>query len=335
MQHIYSQAIIDFVIKARGFAKQILQFEMLLPVFKSRFAVGEYRYPLHIVVFEGADMLGYFNAELFEIGLNKHFICHGEHLMNTLRHELAHYLCWIKYGDLHHSPQFRELCKSFGWGEAVYGAKTFVDKPTSSKMESKIKKLLALSGSTNPHEAQSALVKANQYLLTHQSIPADLAVRRVLSGKKSSPKWHAIADILRTFGVRPVFNRGQGRSYLEVFGPPSNIATAEYIAIFLDREFENLWKAHGTGLRSAFFEGIAKGYLKKIKPVQKPFKPGLIALENALEDNLWMPYPHLQQTTRSRKTCANSLKAGMKAGQKLTIRSPVESERRRLYLENN
>lgn len=281
-------------------------------------------------------MLGYFNAELFEIGLNKHFIIDDTDLLDTLRHELAHYYCWITKNDLTHSTQFRSICKNFGWTKSVFESCKTIDAPTNSKISSKIQKLLALSNSTNPHEAQSALIKANQLLLTHQEISADLAVRRVLSGKRSNPKWQAISEILRTFGVHPVFNRGQGISYLEVFGPTHNVMTAEYIACFLNRELEHLWKGYGKGLKSAFFDGIAKGYLKKIKPVQKPFKKGLIVLENTLTENLWMPYPHLHHTRRPRKTCLASLKAGLKAGASLTIRPPVESRKQRLfYLESN
>ncbi|MCP5509882.1 MAG: DUF2786 domain-containing protein [Chlamydiales bacterium] len=336
MQHIYSQAIIAFISKTKECAKQILQCEMNIKVLRERFSIANMRYPLHIVVFEGADMLGYFNSAIFEIGLNKHFLTDDTDLLDTLRHELAHYYCWIKKNDLTHSTYFRDTCRQFGWGTSVYEARKFIDTPSNHKISCKIQKLLALSNSTNPHEAQSALIKANELLLKNPaSTNAELAVRRVLSGKRSLPKWHSITEILRTFGVHPVFNRGQGESYLEVFGPIQNVTTAEYIATYLNHEFEILWKVHGKGLKSAFFDGIAKGYLRKIRPIQKPFKPGLIALEKNLTEHLWMPYPHLHQTLRTRKTCPQSVEAGMQIGKNLTIRSPVESQLRHLYLETD
>ena len=336
MQHLYSQVIIAFLGKAKALAKQILEQEMGIKVGRERFIYQNYRYPLHIVVFEGKSTLGYFNPNFFEIGLNKRMINNQDDLLDTLRHELAHYILYLREGDLTHSANFRQLCRDCNWGKSVYAAKKLENEPDAdSKMSQKIKKLLALSKSSHPAEAQNALLKAHELMAKHPvNIEADLIVKRVLDAKRTPPKWHPISDILRTFGVYPVFNKGQTLAYLEIFGQNIHVQAAEYIAHFLNQEFERLWE-HQTDLqgltaRHSFFDGIALGYLEKLK--SKKQSPGLIVLQNQLTENLWMPYPHLTAKASLRKQCQASLQAGKRAGKNLKVRQPIEKQKAALFL---
>ena len=338
--NLYSESIIKFLNEIKLLSLQILQCEMGIQVGRSRFVIDKMTYPLHFVVFEGPKVLGYFKPELFEIGINKIFITETAELKNTLRHELVHYLCWIYHKDLTHGMQFRNLCENFGYGKEVWSSKTtLLEKKQDNKIAFKVKKLLALSKSPNVHEAQAALLKANALLIKHSIAPmvdADMALKRVLSGVRSTPKWDAISKILRTFNVYPVVNKGNHSAYLEVFGCRLAVSTAEYVAHFLDHELERLWKLDKTFSstieRNSFFDGIADGYLKKIKPIQKPHKKELALISNALEANLWMPYPHLSKTSAHRKRSKDAFKMGTKLGKKFTIRPGVEKKPGRLLI---
>ena len=202
MQKIYSQAIVEFLGLAKSLAKQILRDEMHISVKRERFTLNGYSYPIDIAVFEGEAWFGYFDPNFCEIGLNKLFIYQKEELVDTLRHELAHYICWIRHRDITHSATFRDLCKACGWGKDVFASRKAPAEPLSDAVSSKIEKLLALANSSNPHEAEAALLKANQLLFKNPtSAPtADFACRRVLSASRSNPKWGAISTILRQAG---------------------------------------------------------------------------------------------------------------------------------------
>lgn len=322
MHHLYSQAIVAFLDRTLSLSRQILRDEMKIKVGKTRFIIGNTYYPLHFVIFEGKNTLGYFQADLFEIGLNKCFVYDQKHLIDTLRHELAHYYCWIKYRDLTHSVLYRQTCQTFGWPAHVSKARLTQETTTPPAIASRIHKLLALSNSTNPHEAQAALLKARTLLKKHPLDPEpDRIVKRVLSGKRSTPKWHTIASILKTFGVYPIFNKGHNTAYLEIFGSKENVLTADYVTAFLNQELEILWKAQkhlkGATARHSFFDGIAKGYLAEISDNEE----GLIPLENQLS----LAYPHLRMAKSERKHNAKAHQEGKKWGKKLKIRSPIES----------
>src|SRR5690606_34918991 len=120
----------------------------------------------------------------------------------------------------------------------------------AEKVYSKIKNLLKLATSSNPHEAELATLKANQllikYNLTHsdylQNDEALFYVHRILSQKKKSAKLSAIYDIIKHFMVRPVLRYTKKGVYLEITGTKTNIELSDYIASFLDRELEGLWK---------------------------------------------------------------------------------------------
>ncbi|MCP5492057.1 MAG: SprT-like domain-containing protein [Chlamydiales bacterium] len=326
---LYSESICAFIHQALSHAKKILQEEMGIHVLQKRFEINRTRYPLHIVIFEGPKMLGYFKPDLLEIGLNKLFLYTDEHLLNTLRHELAHYLCWIESGDLTHGKLFRSLCKRFGWGKEVYDAcmtpeDDVIDKAQS--LASKVQKLLNLSASHHEHEAKAALQKAQALLARYKPQSADepFMVRRLLEQKRAMPKWGALMAIAKQFGVYPIINRGQGIAYLEVYGLKAHVLTAEYIIHFLNAEFERLCKVHRPKNKNTFFDGIAKGYLNALKNTEEP---GLIALTTDMQKHLWMPYPHLSSHTSTRKYCDASYKAGQKVGKNLKIRSPLASSK--------
>ncbi|WP_420422616.1 SprT-like domain-containing protein [Simkania sp.] len=331
MNLLYSETLLLFLKKVKKEARTIIQKEMALKCGPRRFWVGNVGYPLHFVAFDHPSKMGYFDPEMYEIGVNKCFLFEtDENLKDLLRHELAHYLTFITHGSSvsPHGREFREICSLYGWKTEVTRATVSSEKRQKSlRIAEKIQKLFSLSQSHNLHEAELALCKARELLLkyhqTHMTQDSEeMEIHRLTKQKRASTKLQTIASILKHFFVYPVFNHGKGCVYLEIFGSPVNIEIATYVGHFLERELEILWKnsnLKGLRAKNSFFRGIAHGYEKKMQSVPQDEK-AIISLENQLAITAAKAYPHLSS---SFSRCSIDMEAtllGKDRGSKLQIR---------------
>ncbi len=343
---LYSSTYITFINRLNILAKKILSQEMHLRIRGNRFYLGNFSYPLQIVIFEDPQRLGYFKANLYEIGINKAIITAKlDVLMNLLRHEIAHYMMYIKYGQLEpdHGTQFRKLCKSYGWNQEAYLARINLEKENTldevtDKILSRVKKLLALSSSSNTHESEAATLKVNELLLKYNLEHMDtfnnleMTLLRVLKEKRTSAKLQAISSIVRSFFVFTVINHGKTSVYLELFGSKTNVKIAEYVAHFLNHEMDKLWndkkksnpKLKGLSSKNSFFRGLARGY--KTKYMQKASdKKALLTIAAHLNESIQMAFPKLTRSYSSFKHCEASSQLGIQTGQQLQIRPGINS----------
>ena len=349
---IFSDTIITFLSKAKSLARSILIHEMNIKVARTRFYYKGISYPLHLVAFEHPTKLGYFHSQFYEIGLNKRLILKDDcFLNNILRHELAHYLTIIENGPLVHAhgKEFQSLCKSYGWGKDVYLAFQKINPIQEEKSEKafgKIQKLLSLSRSTNKEEAKAAIIKAQalatEYnLSTFKSPPQldqNMFVKRLFQRKKTSAKLEAISTILRHFFVYPVFNRGKGMVYLEVFGEKANVTIATHVAYFLEKKLEKLWKEakelSGYRSKNSFFRGVAAGYKGKTAATTQE-KQALIILNQTLTKKLEMAYPHLSSISSDYKIDKQAEVLGRNKGKNLRIRTGLIKKMKYLITYKN
>ena len=231
----------------------VLRREIGVKMGRSRFYVGGYGYPLDVVVFEDPRQLGFFDSSTMTLGMGKKLMYEANDgvIKNIVRHELAHCMIFVGGGDgKPHGEEFRAFCRARGWGPEVYSATVDIDRendnyaqPSYDRLASRIKKILSLGSSPNPHEARAAVVKANQLLLRHNlsrdAVSDDgeeeAALKRVLAYPRRNAKLLCIADILETFFVKTVLNFGRGTVCLEAIGSRINVELAEYAAGFLDR----------------------------------------------------------------------------------------------------
>lgn len=335
MTILYSDAIFAFLKKNQQLAKQILLEEMKIQVGRTRFFIKNTSYPLHFVTFEHPSKLGYFQADLYEIGVNKSFLFENEEkLKNLLRHELAHYITFIEYGPHvpHHGKEFQKICKRYGWDTQISRAVIKVEAHAQTeRILEKVHKLFSLANSPHPEEAQAATLKAKELLLKYNlkidPKSDEMRLVRILPSKRNSSKIQAIASILRTFFVYPVFNRGKGRVYLEIVGSKVNVEVAEYIAYFLEKKFDDIWKEakklnpvlRGTASKNTFFRGLAEGYLQKSSPSSQ----ALIRIENQLIQSAQKIYPHLVHSKRSLQHHEIAAKIGREKGKNLIIQHGI------------
>jgi hypothetical protein len=331
-------------------ARAILRDECSLEVNRSRFKFGPLLYPLNIVCFEDNTRWGYFDSKFFQIGLNVKLIGRvSDHaLRNLLRHELAHYLTHLYFPKLSspHGEEFLSLCQRYGWGEDVSRAKDDLaalpleGATQNQAMLSKVKKLLALASSSNQHEAELATLKANQLILRYHleknelNDEPELLVHTVMTAPKKNTLMVAIYDILTHFLVRPMLYFGQGEVRLEVAGPREQLELADYIAKFLEHEFERLWNLEtnlkGLRAKNSFYLGIARGFSEKLQASRKDFtvteSRALVKLESDLSEKLQHFLGGLSKTSSGQQLDDRALQSGVARGRSLSIHPGVKGK---------
>ncbi|GAB5411454.1 MAG: hypothetical protein ChlgKO_05680 [Chlamydiales bacterium] len=314
-------------------AHQIMKQEMQLTMRGNRLVWNNYLYRIQFLIFENRNHLGYFDPEHMEIGIHKS----AKNFRDILRHELAHMIAYLRFGDLSHGKVFRTICKEYGFPSEIEKATgPLLQESRESRIASKIKKLLALAESTNAHESESAALKAQEMLLKHDiEEETDMVMRRIFTFKRASTKYKAIAKILRTFGVQPVFCS----KTLEIFGQRLHVEIAEYVAHFLSNELDHLYKKqlglHGLAAKNSFFRGVAEGYCEKAKKAQTEQERALVKIDFALQKAIPLAYPNLRTSySRIVNHSAGNL-AGKKTGHNLKIRKGVSSKSQTLAIDRS
>lgn len=354
---LYSNTTKAFISRVRADVRGIVNLEMNLRMDRNRIFYKNIFYPLNIVVFEDNSRLGYFDSRTYELGLSKKLMyqAHDRVLKNVIRHELAHFVAFIIHGShVMHGEEFKEICRSYGWDDEVEKAYANVSLENeklegdlkTEKLLERLKKLLALSSSDNPHERELATLKANQLLLEHNLSMTKLHdsmddevvyVKRVLEASRKQAKHVAIYEILKTFFVSPVFNHGSGIFYLEVIGDKTSVELAEYVANFLNHELEHLWKItkknnpHFKKLsaKNSFFRGISQGYIERIESQKKTManSSDLVLIEKNLARQLQSVYSRIGHSSLSGGSEHSGARAaGVESGKKLNIKPGISTD---------
>lgn len=360
---VFSKTLFSFAQRLEKLLKEILQNETSLIVRTSRFEFKGYLYPIHVVTFESSSKLGYFDPANYQIGINKNLLTEvkTKTLKDILRHELAHYLAYIEFGEeaLNHGEFFKLICQRYNWESEVSKASMNPSEEyqrlegdlEAEKVYQKVKNLFKLATSSNRHEAELATLKANQllikYNLSNMGILEDdeslFYVHRLMIQKKKNAKLSAIYDIIKHFMVKPVLSYTKNDVALEISGTKTNIELAEYVVNFLDRELDHLWKSelknspHLKGLRNknAFFYGIAGGYNEKMQAVKESFQSEskeLIHLQNVLDEKMKFFYRRLGSTSSGTSHKGEAFQKGNLAGKNLTIHQGIKNNQKTLLL---
>ena len=364
----YSQASQSFIRRLEHYARNIMVYEMGIRFRQTRFVCGDYTWPLDIVCFEHPSKLGYFNAESIEMGVNRLLMVQAseDFLKNLLRHELAHYICYIHHGrDISdHGKEYRRLCRNCGWGKKVFNAKVNKKEITLSlqkncddeKVLSRIKKLMALGSSSNRHESEAATLKANELMVKYNLQKASLDATAIdeeayyvlvaAKAKRTNATLRALARILKNFMVRTIYSRKKTHTALEILGTRLNVELAAYVADFLQHEFEHLWKKaqkenpglKGIVAKNSFLMGIAKGLDAKLKVSTSQKASGqsrqMTLIETALDRATEMAYPHLGIERSKSRHCSHGAALGEMAGKNISINPGINSKTGTVQLLN-
>lgn len=218
-------------------------------------------------------------------------------IQGIFRHEVAHMAVSeaISSGgqknESPHGPLFREICEQIEAPTAASITLTGRHGEKSAIMR-KVEKLLALGTSTNPHEAEAAMIKARSLMERYQvSFTADggedeYAFMPLGGPWKRTPShiW-TIMNILSTFYfvhylgcTRRIYMEINGEEKLEkwtvfeVFGRPENLEIAEYVFTFLLEQGQRCWNQYrkenrlrGNRKRRSYLEGFYAGVFRMLE----------------------------------------------------------------------
>ncbi|MDR2386994.1 MAG: DUF2786 domain-containing protein [Deltaproteobacteria bacterium] len=290
-----------------------------------------------IDVIDSKTNWGYWKPETRVIGINSKLILDypWDVTLGVFLHEIAHQVVSDIYplaaqNETSHGPKFQLICDRMklhpiyrqpmmdvtenGSPPSNIGPKT--DKVEESPLLVKIKKLLALSGSPEPHEAEAALTKASMLMSKHNIDTASILAeaddyeiwRFPLNTKSISRKTFLIAIILRShFFVRTITNSvydpktNEYFKSLDLIGRQVNLSLARHVYEYLNERSETLWERHkpiaaslgekGLGAKTAFITNLLQSLHNKLTEAETERKSAMVKSSQAAQgDKYVIPY---------------------------------------------
>jgi hypothetical protein len=333
-----------------------------------------------LIFFENNRQWGYYNHHDNLIGLNlKLFeLCPWSTVLEIFGHEIAHQLVshlapQKEAAEGPHGPTFQEFCRQLRV-DPIFARPT-VDEmtakvppnPYAPKTEmiedpilAKVQKLLALSSSPEPAEAEAALAAAGRLMAKHNlELPqksGDIGFENFehwslpLNSARISNKVSLIGQILLNhFFVEVIFTytynhlANRVERTIDIVGRRVNLVMAEHVFHFLMERTETLWEYHkplakmagekGIGAKSVFINSLLVNFLKKLDQsqqqamVQEKLSSSLVIFKSDIKlqnyyDYLF-PNRHSRTFSGSSAYAPFSQKAGAEAGRNLTINQPI------------
>ncbi len=264
-------------------------------------------------------------------------------VVEILKHEMAHQYVdeVLRADETPHGPAFQDVCRRLQIDPAAGGL-----PDSASKAMRKVQRLLALSGSDNEHEAQSAARAARRLMLRHNLSESDgtsrFGFRQLGTPSGSRPLYGKLlaAILVDHFFVSGIWvsavavKTGKRGRVLEICGSPENLEVACWMHSFLLQSADRLWKAHReqTGApgrdRQRFFAGVMMGVRQQLEAQQRQDEEaGLVWVRSAdLEDYLQTRYPSRRAARGSTLRANAATTSGQVAGRSLKIRRPVAAK---------
>jgi len=229
--------------------------------------------------------------------------------------------------------------------EVVFSEKKDCLSSREQKMSARIHKLLALSTSSDPHEAENALLKAHELMQKYKLSPDESAKKStfcvITLGKPSGRRQlneYIIATILNDFyNVRaiwqfmPQVKNSSFQRVLAIYGTPSDLRIASYIYSSLHVAIDQYWGIHKKNLqkhhsyhaKSDFAYGLLRGFHAALKkqPVPSDVQAIIHLSQKPLEDFYYWSNPKIVHSTKNNARHINvDLKnAGEKLGRNMTL----------------
>ncbi len=283
-------------------------------------------------------------------------------IRDVLLHEVAHQIAHAMAGDdpaAPHGKAFQEACRLIGAAPRASGDYPLLHDRLSGAATTrddtkrlKIKKLLALSRSTNPNEAAVALAKARELMVRFQ-IPTDDLHRAnddtYISVFVDRPALRHTRDHTHLGGLLAdfyfveviwvpawVLEKEKVGCALEISGLPANVQMAGYVYDYVKRFVATQWQAYSAGRKMSRYRktdyavGIIQGFRSLLErqhcnAAAATNHRALIPMSDPqLVAYVKQKYPRLR-TVRTRATQADAgvIQDGHRAGRKLRITPPV------------
>jgi hypothetical protein len=308
-----------------------------------------------IVLSDSTTHLGRWDSTMRRLEISRTLVFERTWLevSSVLEHEMAHQFVdeiLHLHDETAHGETFRRVCAERGIdaraaGPPVAGAADPAAAGTDRVLE-RIRKLLALAGSPNQHEAEMAMRKAHELMLRHNiEATATRAQHRYEIRHLGDPSRRGtrveseIVGLLSEFFfvkvIRvPVYLPRLGKSGMvyEIAGTRANVEMASHVYAFLLATAERLWQAnrHDARVRSGrdrlvYQSGVIGGFREKLLSERVDLKEtGLVWVGDRSLDGFYRAR-HPRITTRRHHVRINSAHAaGREAGRTVVLHKPVE-----------
>jgi hypothetical protein len=289
----------------------------------------------------------------------------------VLLHEMAHQLTDEVFGGAAHphDNRFQEACRllkadprAAGVYPSLYEMDLQGGLDENDRILLRVKKLLALSGSSNRHEAELAMAKVHETIARYNiDLLSSSESRKYTSICCGAPLLRQAADdyalsrLLQDFYFVEsvwicayVVEKGKMGRILEISGTTENVKMAGYVYDFLKRVIDEQWRVFKKGRSSApgsridFALGLLSGFTEKLKSQDgrmaedSPATYAMMKREDVqLIAYLRARYPRLRKTAGSgRRVDEHVHRAGQKVGRNTILSKPIEhgATRRNLLL---
>ncbi len=318
--------------------------------------------------------LGYWCGEKKEICLSRYFVhtYPWDAVREILLHEMAHQLAEEVFSagnETPHGAKFKEACHLLRANPApAKQYRPLVDKlaPDSSNpvdnIMLRVQKLMALAGSQNRHEAESAMAKAHELIAKYNvNLFARDEQRNFVSAFLGKPAlrhhreaYHLARLILDFYFVQGlwvsayVLEKGKMGRVLEINGTVQNIKIAVYVHYFVRRFIDTHWENYNRGKgynryrKTDFAVGIIEGFRSKLEFQNHRNKTikgnnALIHIEDpSLKQHVAYKYPHTRSFTRKPLNQNQRIfMEGLRVGRTLVISKAITNrvKNTRLLLE--
>ena len=299
-------------------------------------------------------------------------------VINVLKHEMAHQYVHEHMGrgnEQPHGQSFSEACDKLGVqvpfntssGDTpkVFTADNAHDDDIEyTRKVNKVRKMLSLAGSSNKHEAEAAMRKANSFIRKYnlerldKFEPSRYSYAIINTRKK---RLHIIerriANLLMDyFYVDIVYSELfdsqslQFHKTIELLGTVENVAFAHHAHDFLSHRVESLWqvykkKSRASGkLRKTYILGLLQGFREKLAKDEKKeaitvlpatvlrrhktISALVIAKDSGLAHFISQRFPRLRKVRyrASAISCEKTYAAGKVEGQKITIHKTIKQD---------
>jgi hypothetical protein len=300
-----------------------------------------------IALADSERRLGQWVAAVRRIELSRAFVFERPWLEVTsvLEHEMAHQYVDEVLGvrdETAHGETFRRVCEERGIDARAAGAPVASSGPECDRVLERIRKLLALAGSDNQHEAEAAMRRAHELMLRHniEHVPQGYEVRHLGDPHKRTNRVESdVMGLLSEFFfvkvIRvPVFLAREAKhgNLYEITGTHANVEMAAHVYAFLMTTADRLWRENRRDARVrggrdklAYQSGVIRGFRDKLVAERTELRgTGLVWVGDPQLAKFYRAR-HPRITTRSRRVRVNAAhSAGREAGRTVVLHKPVE-----------
>jgi len=276
-------------------------------------------------------------------------------VLAVLQHEMAHQFVDEVLGirdESAHGETFQRVCAERGIDARAAGAPLPPAGAASGeaaevdRVLDRIRKLLALAGSSNQHEAELAMRKAHELMLRHNVEAAaarserSFEVRQLGDPLRRATRVEAdiVALLSQFFFVKvirvPVYLPLHGRRGLvyEIMGTRPNVEMASHVYAFLLATADRLWsenrgdrRVRSGRDRLQYQSGVVRGFHEKLAGERTELRgTGLVWVRDAALDTAYHARHPRITTARRRVRVSAAHAAGREAGRTVVLHKPVE-----------